>query len=374
MEKDSAQLFERMVSQLDGEVRTDETHRHLYATDASIYSEQPLGVAYPANAMDIERLVAHAQKAKTPLIARTAGTSLAGQVVGSGLVVDFGQRMNTILAFDEENRTVRVQPGVIQDEINRLLKPSGLVFGPDTSTGNRAMIGGMIGNNSCGARSILYGTTREHLLTAEVILADGTRTSFEDWDAREVEKRLGADNRVGKLLRGMGEIVADHRDLIAAGFPKAEVSRRNTGYALDYLAKTVLVDPEGEPLNLAKFLCGSEGTLALVTEATLNCEPIPPASGLMVAHFASIRASLEASVRVVGLGPSAVELVDKTLLDLTINQLEHRHNRFFLQGDPAVILIIEFSGPRIESRSPWSNRSGVSPIRAASSHPADWVA
>ena len=344
MEKESTKSLPLVSSQLDGELRLDMTHRHLYATDASIYSELPLGVAFPANVKDVEHLVAYARQTKTPLIARTAGTSLAGQVVGSGLIVDFGRHLNAILSFDEESRTVRVEPGVIQDDLNRLMKPSGLVFGPDTSTGNRAMIGGMIGNNSCGARSPLYGTTRDHVLAVEVVLTDGTKTTLEDWHAEDLQERLKGDDRIGELLREMRRIVRSHRDLIAERFPKPEVTRRNAGYALDYLARTVLVDPEGEPLNLAKFLCGSEGTLALITEATLNCEPIPPASGVMVAHFETVRASLEATVMLTELGPSAVELVDKTLLDLTIDQLEHRHNRFFIQGDPGAILMIEFSG------------------------------
>lgn len=331
-----------LAQRLDGEVRADRVHRQLYATDASIYSELPVGVAFPKTEADVLALVDYARKTSTPLIARTAGTSLAGQVVGSGLVVDFGRHMTAILDLDESAREVRVEPGVIQDDLNRFLSPSGLLFGPDTSTGSRAMIGGMIGNNSCGSRSVRYRTTREHIHRATAILADGSVAQLEPWSAADVDERIGRDDTVGRILAGLREIVADNRGLIAQRFPKASVTRRNTGYALDYLAETVLIDPEGEPLNLAKFLCGSEGTLALITESTFGCEPTPGARGLMVAQFDTVRKSLEATVRAVAYDPSAVELVDKPLLDLTIDQLEHRKNRFFLEGDPAAILMIEF--------------------------------
>ena len=329
---------------LQGEVRTDETHRAIFATDASIYSETPEAVAFPKNERDLLTLVTHANETDSCLIPRAAGTSLAGQVVGSGLVVDIGRHMNTILELDENNRSVRVEPGVIQDDLNRFLGPSGLLFGPDTSTSSRAMIGGMMGNNSCGSRSIRYGTTREHVLGCRAILADGSTYDFKDWDSEQLAEQTASDVRLARLLNGLRDIVDRYRPQIDSRFPKEEVIRRNTGYALDYLAKTVLLEPEGEPLNLAKFLCGSEGTLAVWTEATLNCEPKPEASGVVVAHFETLRAALEATVEVVKLNPSAVELIDKPILDRTLDQLQQRRNRFFIEGDPEAVLIIEFFG------------------------------
>ncbi len=327
---------------LQGEVHTDATHRAIFATDASIYSETPEAVVFPKNERDLLALVAHAAETDGCLIPRAAGTSLAGQVVGSGTVVDIGRHMNTILELDEGKRSVRVQPGVIQDDLNRFLGPSGLLFGPDTSTSSRAMIGGMMGNNSCGSRSILYGTTREHVLGCRAILADGSTHDFEDWDSAQLAEQTANDERLAELISGLRDIVHRYRTQIDSRFPKRDVIRRNTGYALDYLASTVLVDPDGEPLNLAKFLCGSEGTLAMWAEATLNCEPKPVASGVVVAQFATLRGALEATVEAVKHTPSAVELIDKPILDRTLDQLQQRRNRFFIEGDPEAILIIEF--------------------------------
>lgn len=332
------QLNERLT----GEVRFDDVHQHLYATDASIYCERPVGVAFPKNNDDVKQLIRFATDTGIPLIPRTAGTSLAGQVVGSGLVVDLGRFMTAILDTSFPDREVRVEPGVIQDELNRFLDEHSLVFGPDTSTGNRAMIGGMIGNNSCGSHSILYGTTREHLKAAKVLLSDGTAVELTDWDASQVDQIAGQKDRLGEIVSGLRTLVKENTDEIRSGFPDARIKRRNTGYALDYLLSTVLADPNGAELNLAKFLCGSEGTLALVTEALLNVDPKPTHIGVCVPHFDTLQSALKATKIAVGLEPSAVELIDKKILDLTLNQREHRHNRFFIEGDPAAILVVEF--------------------------------
>jgi len=337
------------ISEFEGELHRDLTHRRLYATDASIYSELPAAVAFPRSAGDVVSLLRGCSATGAAFIPRAAGTSLAGQVVGSGMVVDMGRHLNRIVAFDGAEQRVTVEPGVIQDDLNRYLQERGLLFGPDTSTSSRAMIGGMIGNNSCGSRSIQYGTTREHVSGAQVVLASGESVRFDDWDEARVEREIGAGGAVGRILVGLRGIVNAHRDDIAARFPKAGVTRRNSGYALDYLVKTVLVDPQGAPLNLAKFLCGSEGTLGVVTEATLETVRLPTARRILVPHFATMRAALEAVVRVVPLKPTAVELVDKALLDLTKTQLEQSRNRFFLEGDPEAILIIEMSGDDVDA-------------------------
>jgi FAD/FMN-containing dehydrogenase/Fe-S oxidoreductase len=331
------------TSKIPLDLRDDINHRRLYATDASIYSQLPLAVAFPRDRDEVVALVEAAARSGVPLIPRAAGTSLAGQVVGDGLVVDTGRHMAEILSLDLEAREVRVQPGVVQDELNRYLAPHGFLLGPDTSTGSRAMVAGMIGNNSCGSRSIRYGTTREHVKRATLVLADGTVVEAGDWDRAEVERRRAAGGLLGGILETLERVVRERGALIDERFPSAKVTRRNTGYALDYLRRTVLAEGGAEPLNLAKFMCGSEGTLAFVTEATLNIEPVPKAKSLVVAHFDTLAGALEGTVRAMTHGPSAVELVDKPVLDLTLEQAEQKRNRFFLQGDPAAVLMVELT-------------------------------
>ncbi|HVT72102.1 MAG TPA: FAD-binding oxidoreductase, partial [Lacunisphaera sp.] len=260
-------MLSALATRLDGELHFDRTMRQLYATDASEYQELPLAVALPRTEQDVRELVHYVAHHRVGLIPRGAGTSLAGQVVGGGIVVDVGRHLNRILALDPETRRVRVQPGVVRNELNLALAPHGLFFAPETSTANRAMIGGMAGNNSCGANSIVYGTTREHLVSVRGFLSDGTETTFGPLTPEEfTAKCAGPDTLETRIYRSVRDLLGDpkNRDLIRANYPKPEVTRRNTGYALDRLMDCRVFDPASDrPFNLCQLLAGSEGTLFL---------------------------------------------------------------------------------------------------------------
>lgn len=364
------EFAEALPGSFDGELRGDDKHRHLYAQDASIYEEQPLGVAYPEHAADVEALVEAAAETGTSLIPRAGGTSLAGQCVGDGLVVDVGREMNEILEVDEEARQVRVQPGITLGDLNRALADVGLMFGPDTSTADQCQIGGMIGNNSCGSHSVYYGTTRDNIVSIEAVTSDGERHRFGEWESDEYAEKKEGDNRLAEALRTLEDECDDHADLIREKYPHPEMIRRNTGYPLDVMLErapfaeehgaSVQDDEDSRPFSLAPFLCGTEGTLAITTEATLSLEPVPEYNMLVCAHFESLQAALEATVRVVdsdrGHDPAAVELMDRRILKLTEDHLEQRKNRFFVQGDPDAILAIEVYG---DSRKSCEKQAGA---------------
>lgn len=336
----------RLKNEFDGEIRTDQTYRLLYATDASAYREIPQAVALPKNTEDIKKLVRFAADQKTTLIPRTAGTSLAGQVVGNGIVVDVSKHMTEILEINEKEKWIRVQPGVVLDEMNMKLNPLGLFFGPETSTGNRCMIGGMVGNNSCGLHSVIYGSTREHTISVNCILSDGSEAEFGPLTKAEFEAKCNGNSLENKIYQNIREILSDqeNQENIRKEYPHYEVPRRNTGYAIDLLLET---EPftEGKPeFNFAKLIAGSEGTLAFITEIKLNLVPLPPAvKAVIPVHCPSVTAALHANLVALKYNPAAIELMDKTILDLTKDNLEQRKNRFFLQGDPGAILIVEIS-------------------------------
>ena len=337
-----AEALAELNAQMEGEVRTDAVHRALYATDASIYELVPFGVALPKSAADLVKIVKACAAAGIPLTARTAGTSLSGQAVGPGLIVDTGRFLNRVLSIDVERREARAEPGVVRDELNRLLRPHGLMFGPDTSTSNRCMVGGMVGNNSCGSYSIFHGTTRESLVSMEVVLSDGSVAELgemerEGWLAREAQGGL-----LGSAMREVRGLVEGQVETIRAAFPKREVKRRNTGYALDDLTYSWMGDEPERKASLARVLCGSEGTLAVTREVTLKLVPVPKATMVVAAHFATIDEAMHATVEAVKHGPAAVELLDKRTLDLSRLNLEQDRNRWFLEGDPGAILVIEF--------------------------------
>ena len=326
-------LAELLEAGLD--VRADSLHQKLYAQDASVYEHQPLGVAFPRTADELVNLVALANEARIPLVPRAAGTSLAGQATGPGLVVDTGRHMTRILELNREEGWVRVEPGVILDELNRYLSPFDLFFGPDTSTSNRCMIGGMIGNNSCGSHSILYGNTMAHVLELEVVFADGTREVLKDWSDDELLHHSKRQDALGAGLRELLSIENTHREEIEASYPPRALVRRNTGYPLDdFIWRT--------PKNLGRFLCGTEGTLAFTVSAKLSLVPKPKHKILVCAQFHDLIESLEATVLAVSHNPAAVELIDRRILEQTKSHLEHQHNRFFVEGDPDAVLVIEF--------------------------------
>lgn len=331
--------------EMEGELYYDTTMRTLYATDASAYREMPQAVAIPKSIDDIKKLIAFARAEKTSLIPRTAGTSLAGQVVGKGIIVDVSKCFTGILELNVEERWVRVQPGVIRDELNLFLKPYGLLFGPETSTANRAMIGGMVGNNSCGSNSVVYRSTREHLLEARAILSDGTEAVFGRLGLDEFHAKCAAGGLEGEVYRSMRGMLSqyDNQVGIREHFPKKSVERRNTGYALDLLLDTAPFTAGCPDFNFCTLLAGSEGTLAFLTEVKLDLSPLPPAeTGLLCVHFNTIDEALRANLIALQYHPSASELIDHYILECTKDNIEQRKNRFFVQGDPGAILVVEF--------------------------------
>lgn len=333
-----------LAQQLDGEFSNEDTLRHIYATDASAYRELPLGVAWPKSTEDLKCLIRFAKEHNTSLIPRTAGTSLAGQVVGSGIVVDVSRHFTHILEINAAEGWVKVQPGVVRDELNLALAPYGLYYGPETSTANRAMIGGMVGNNSCGANSVVYGSARDHLLEANAILSNGEEVTFGALTTEEVtQKTQGATLEARLYQQAIGMLNDESvRQEIAQEYPKPEIPRRNTGYAIDLLALQQPFSSKGEAFNFCSLLAGSEGTLAFFTELKLSLNPLPPAhSGLVCLHCVSIEESLRATLVAIKHAPSAVELMDHYILERTKTNIEHQKNRFFVKGDPAAILVIE---------------------------------
>jgi FAD/FMN-containing dehydrogenase/Fe-S oxidoreductase len=332
---------------LEGEFYDDSVIRTLYATDASAYREMPQAVAVPRTVSDLKKLIAYAHAGKTSLIPRTAGTSLAGQVVGKGIVVDVSKYFTQILQLDTKERWVRVQPGVIRDDLNLFLRPYGLLFGPETSTANRAMIGGMVGNNSCGSNSIVYRSTREHLREVTALLSDGTEVVFRSLDPDSFHAKCEVKGLEGQLYRSIRKMLSNegNQQSIRKEFPKQSVERRNTGYALDLLLETAPFTSEASQpdFNFCTLLAGSEGTLAFITEIKLNLSPLPPKeTGLLCVHFNSIDESLRANLLALPYGPTASELIDHYILECTKDNIEQRKNRFFVQGDPGAILVIEF--------------------------------
>ncbi len=332
---------------LKGELFYDSLMRTLYATDASVYRELPLAVALPKNVDDLQALIQFALGQGVSLIPRTAGTSLAGQCVGEGIVVDVSKYFTKIIALNTEEGWVRVQPGVVRDELNAFLKPHGFWFGPNTSTANRCMIGGMVGNNSCGSTSIVYGSTRDHVISLNTLLSDGSEVQFATLSKEEFQDKLQAEGREGEVYRQIKQELeqAELQDNIRAEFPKYSINRRNTGYAVDILLETEHFTPDGEAFNFCKLLCGSEGTLALTTEIKLHIDPLPEPHDIVVAaHFHSIDESLRATQVTMQFEPTACELMDKVILDCTKDNIEQSKNRFFVEGDPAALLMIEFRG------------------------------
>ena len=338
--------FGQLSSRIRGELHTGITLRRIYSTDASEYQELPAGVVYPKEDNDIREIIRFAKRNQLGLIPRAAGTSLAGQCVGSGLVVDVSRHLTRVLAVDAATRRVRVQPGVVRNELNHFLAPTGLFFGPETSTANRAMMGGMVGNNSCGSNSVIYGSTREHLVAVRGFLSDGSEATFEALSRAEFAAKCnGPDTLETHIYQRLRDILTDdaNRRAIIANFPLASIPRRNTGYALDLLMDAEVFDPASDrPFNLCKLIAGSEGTLFFTTEIELDCSPLPPPhAALVCGHFKSVNESLHANLLALPHGPSACELIDRHILDCTKSNLAQQRNRDFVIGDPGAILVVE---------------------------------
>ena len=338
-------------------IHTDPLHRIAYATDASAYREVPQGVAFPENEQDIVYLIETARERKTHLIPRAGGTSIAGQVVGSGIVVDISKHFKKILEINSEERWAKVQPGVVLDELNLALEPYGLFFSPETSTSNRCCIGGMFGNNSCGSHSLVYGSTRHHVLEARGVLCDGTIEVFKTYTIKELEERFGQhfweteskaliQSIYTQLIRWALDEQTVH--LIEQNYPDKSLRRRSCGYAIDEVIEDLhnIEKPlEERTINLCKVLAGSEGTLAFITEIKVDLDPLPPKEKMVVcAHCDTLQKSFLGNLVALKFHPSAVELMDRNILELSKQNVEQQKNRFFVQGDPAAILIIELRG------------------------------
>ncbi len=340
------EILQQLKSSLQGELFFDDLYKSLYATDASVYRKIPTAVAYPKNSLDIQKLIGFANKHQITLIPRTAGTSLAGQCVGDGIVVDVSKHFTEILAFDEIAKTITVQPGIIRDELNLFLKPFGLFFGPNTSTSNRCMIGGMVGNNSSGSTSIRYGVTRDKVLQIEGLLSDGAEATFSEISSEEFKSKSRENSLEGRIYRSLYNELSQKeiQQEIRSQFPKKSIHRRNTGYAVDELLDSDLFGGKSETINVAKLLSGSEGTLVFSTAITLQLDEIQPAHSVIVAsHFESINESLKATVLAMDHKLYACELMDKVILDCTKNNREQLQNRFFIKGNPEAVLINEVS-------------------------------
>ncbi len=339
-------VLQSLAGRLRGELAIGPLMRRLYATDASEYQELPAGVAFPADEDDLREIIRCAHAHGFSLIPRGAGTSLAGQCVGNGLVVDLSRGFTRILAIDAAARRVRVQPAVVRNELNHALLAHGMLFGPETSTANRAMIGGMVGNNSCGSNSIVYGSTREHLVSIRGFLSDGSECVFGPLTRDEfAAKCAGPDSLETRIYQEIRAILADpdNRRQITENFPVSSIPRRNTGYALDLLMDSAVFDPASpEPFNFCKLIAGSEGTLFFAVEIELDCSPLPPPhAALVCGHFSTVNESLHANLLALPHGPSACELIDHHILDCTKANLAQQRNRSFVVGDPGAILVVE---------------------------------
>ena len=331
--------WQRLGREIEGEVLTGPFDRGRYATDASFYQIVPAGVVVPRRFSDVDAVLARAREAGVPLTARGGGTSQAGQTVNRGVVVDFSRHLNGLVELDVENRRALVQPGLVLDELNRRLKPHGLFFPVDVSTASRATIGGMAANNSCGGRSIRYGRMRENVEAIDALLADGGRARFGPVDRARALANVGGPAEA--LVRDMLDLGAREAGEIEARFPK--VMRRVGGYNIDALVPNGA--PNGAVNNLAHLLVGSEGTLALSERIELRLSPLPRHKVVGVCHFPTFRDAMEAVQHLVALGPSAVELVDRTMIGLgrAIPALAPSLDEF-VRGDPAALLLVEFAG------------------------------
>ncbi|MFI6697225.1 FAD-binding and (Fe-S)-binding domain-containing protein [Streptomyces sp. NPDC050433] len=329
-------LQRELARDLDGEVQFDDYTRQLFARDASMYAITPLGVVFPRNADDVAAAVAAAAAHQVSVVPRGAGTSLAGQTVGPGLVLDMSRHLNRIVELDPGSGTALVEAGVVQDQLNRAASPWGLMFGPDTSTSNRATIGGMIGNNSAGSGSLRHGMTIDHVRELDVVLSDASRVRLDRVDEAERARRATRPTLEGALYRELPEIVRANAAAIAEGFPAHW--RRACGYRLDRLAR------EEASFDLATFVVGSEGTLAVATSALVDLVPKPSRTVIAVGHFTSVAGAIAATQDALACDPAAVELMDRTILDLSRRKIEYAALGDLLNGDPEALLFVSFSG------------------------------
>jgi len=349
---DFLKAFRSFSGSFEGETSTDNISRTIYATDASIYREMPLAVTYPATTDDLKKLILFCNKNKLGIVPRAAGTSLAGQVVGNGIVADMSRHFKKITEINAGEKWVKVQPGVVPDELNKVLRPFGLLFGPETSTSNRCNLGGMLGNNGCGLHSLVYGSVRDHLLEVKALLSDGSEILFKPLDKEELKFKLTQSGREGDIYRKLYKLFSNNENKvsIAEGYPEPTVPRRNTGYAMDYILDCEEFNPESnKPLNLSGLIAGSEGTLVIVTEIKLGLVPLPPpVRALSCVHLSKRDEAFRANLIALKYSPHAIELMDDKILALAENSPGQKKNRFFIEGSPGALLFVEFNAATAE--------------------------
>ena len=337
--KERQDVADELSRRVDGEVRFDPYSRLLYSTDASIYQMEPVGVVIPRTSADVQAVVEFGAREGIPVLPRSGGTSLAGQTVNHAIVLDFSKYLNNVLEVNAEEQWARVQPGIILEQLTRQVSAYGLQYAPDPTTANRACVGGGIGNNTCGAHSVIYGKTLDHIRELDVILSDGSAAHLGELTPAELESRLSAPGLEGEIYRGVLRIAREQKDEIDRTY--AKIQRRVSGYNLD---EFILDDGHHHPVNLARMVVGSEGTLCVVTEAKVNLVPRPTMTSLSILHFRTIFDASEATTRVLTHDPSSIELIDKMVLDRGREALGSSRNLSFIEGDPGAMLVVEFYG------------------------------
>jgi FAD/FMN-containing dehydrogenase/Fe-S oxidoreductase len=348
-------LADELHARIEGEVRFDDMTRGLYSTDASIYQISPVGVVFPRSRADVQTAIEIAARHRVPILPRGSGTSLSGQTVAAALVLDFSRFMNRILNIDVERRLVRVEPGVVLDQLNAALAPLGMQFGPDVATSSRANLGGMIGNNSAGSRSVRQGKVIDHVRELTVLLSDGTEIVCGPCDAGQLAAKAALPGREGEIYRRLPDLVAENRREILARYPR--ILRRVSGYNLDAFLPEIYDNspvapvarqldaewPDRRLFNLAKLIVGAEGTLGTVVEAVLHIVPLPKERGVVCLEFRTIDAALESVAKILDCRPSAVELLDRNIVELSRTNLKYKKSLAFVEGTPEALLIVEFS-------------------------------
>ncbi len=320
---------------VSGEVKFDPFSRVLYSTDASIYQMEPVGVVIPRNVEDVLAVIEVAKEHGVPVLPRAGGTSLAGQTVNHAIVTDFSKYLNQLIEVNQEEQWARVEPGIVLDDLNRQLLPYGLMYAPDPTTSNRACVGGGVGNNSCGAHSVIYGKTIDHVKEVSVILSDGTQTHFHELDSRGLEAKLSGAGLESEIYRGVRRLAQENAAEIEARYPN--IMRRVSGYNLDEF----LTD---SPFNMTKMVVGSEGTLCVITEVKINLVPRPVMTALAVVHFEDIFRASDAVQHILEHDPSSIEIMDNNVLERSRQSAGLASNMAFIEGNPGAILVVEFYG------------------------------
>ena len=333
--RDYFEVEAELKKRIEGDIHFDRYSRLLYSTDASIYQIEPIGVVVPRHKGDVQAVIELANRLNVSVLPRGGGTSLAGQTVGHSIVLDFSKYMQNILEVNRAELWCRVQPGLVQDELNAYVRGMGLQFGPDTSTSNRATIGGMIGNNSAGAHSLTYGKTLDHVIELTVLLADGSETVLKDFSPEAVEYKSRADTTEGRAYREVFRLAQQYKNEILARYPK--IMRRVSGYNLDEFIKP-------QSFNLSRMLVGSEGTLATIVEAKMRLVPKPKWTAMNVIHFNDDIEALECAQAVLETKPYAMESTDRMVLNLARGNIEQSRRLGFVQGNPDALLMVEYAG------------------------------